>query len=112
VATIPQSVLISVGGVYGSADAASYAGEFLPLLDRHHLDNQMSAAIRTGFPIIFTNVFVATTTDNDPAVPYRDAFVSALNKLGIPASKANGSKVPSGDLEIIIGYRPEEVRTQ
>ena len=109
VKTLPQSVLVSVGGVYGSADAVSYAGEFVPLFDGRHLDNQTIPAIRTGFPITFTNVFVASPSDSDPACKYRDAFVGALIQLGIQARPANGSKVPPGNLELLIGFRPEEV---
>jgi hypothetical protein len=110
--TVPQSVLVSVGGVYGSGDAVSYAGEFLPLFQGRHLENQTTPAIRTGFPITFTGVFVATVSDQDSASKYRDAFVRTLNGLGIPARTANGSKVPPGDLEFLVGFRPEEVRQQ
>jgi len=98
VKTLPESVLVSVGGVYGSADAVSYAGEFVPLFDGRHLDNQATPTIRTGFPITFTNVFVATPSDSDPACKYRDAFVGALIQLGIQARPANGSKFPRAAL--------------
>jgi len=110
--TIPQSALIGVGSVYGSGDGDSYANQFFPLLAGRHYDNQTSPAIRTGFPVTFTGVFVATATDDDPSVQYRDAFVRELARLGIEAHPANGSKIRPGNLELVIGYRPEEVRRQ
>lgn len=110
--TLPPSVLVTVGGVYGSADAANYAGEFFPLFEGRHLDNQSLPAIRTGFPTTFTGVFVATRSDDDSANEYRNAFVNALNSIGIPANRADGSKVPPGDLEFLVGFRPEEVARQ
>jgi hypothetical protein len=108
--TMPQSVLVSVGALYGSGDAATYAGDFFPLFEGRHLDNQTVPAIRTGFPITFTGVFVATRSDEENAIKYRDAFVDALAGLGIPERSANGSKVPPGDLEFLVGFRPEEVK--
>lgn len=108
--TVPLSVQVSIGGVYGSGDADNYAGEFFPLFAGRHLANQSSPSIRSGFPAAFVGVFVATPTDDDPASAYRNALVDELNSLGITAHKANGSKVPSGNLELLIGFRPEEVR--
>jgi hypothetical protein len=108
--TIPSSVQVSIGSVYGSGDADNYAGEFFPLFVERHLENQSLPSIRTGFSAIFTGVFVCTPTDDDPASPYRNALVDKLNSLGITAQRANGSKVPSGNLELLIGFRPEEVR--
>jgi hypothetical protein len=110
--TMPPSVMVSVGGVYGSGDAVIYAGDFFPLFEGRHLDNQTTAAIRTGFSVDYTDVIVAARTDEDSAVPYRDALVKTLTSLGIPAHPANGSKVPPGDLEFLVGFRPEEVKQQ
>jgi hypothetical protein len=110
--TIPPSVMVTVGSVYGSGDADIYANQFLPLLDGRHYENQTTAAIRTGFPPEFTGVFVATTTDTDSAASYRDAFARRLIELGINAHSSSGSKISSGNLELLIGYRPEEVRRQ
>lgn len=110
--TVPQSVLIEVGSVYGSGDGDNYANQFFPLLTGRHYDNQTTPAIRTHFPVTFTGVFVATVTDNDPSAQYRDAFVKELGRLGINAHAANGSNVRPGNLELLVGYRPEEVRRQ
>jgi hypothetical protein len=107
---IPQTVLITVGSVYGSGDGDMYANQFFPLFDGRHYEHQSAASIRTGFPAEFTGVFVATTTEDDPAVAYRDAFVRKLVDLRINAAASNGSKVTKGNLELIIGYRPEEVK--
>jgi hypothetical protein len=107
--TLPPSVLITIGSVLGSADGNSYAVEFMPLFKGHLLDDQQTPSIKTGFPKEFAGVFVATTTDNDSASHYRDELVNTLVRLGIPAHKANGSKVKSGNLEFLIGYRLEEV---
>jgi hypothetical protein len=107
---IPQTVLITVGSVYGSGDGDMYANQFFPLFDGRHYEHQSAASIRTGFPAEFTGVFVATVTEDDPAVAYRDAFVRKLADLGINAAASNGSKVTKGNLELIIGYRPEEVK--
>jgi len=108
-AGIPSSVLVSVGGILGSSDASTYALDFFPLFDGRHLDSQTSPSVRTGFPTTFTDVFVASVTEDDIAVPYRDAFVDALNHLGVKARKANGSKLGTGNLEVLVGFRPEEV---
>jgi hypothetical protein len=108
--TLPPSVLVTIGGVYGCGDAVSYAGEFFPLFQARYLDNQTSPSIRTGFPTTFTDVFVATRTEEDSATKYRNAFADALNGLGIPAHRANGSKVPPGDLDFLVGFRPQEVK--
>jgi hypothetical protein len=110
--TIPQSVMIAVGSVYGSGDGDSYANQFFPLFAGRHYDSQTMPTIRTGFPVTFTGVFVATATDDDPSVQYRDAFVTELVRLGINAHPANGSKIQPGNLDLVIGYRPEEVRRQ
>jgi hypothetical protein len=107
--SIPLSVQVSVGSVYGSGDAALYAGEFFPLFGGRHLENQDGPVIRTGFPATFVGVIVATPTEDDPASPYRDELVDKLNSLGINAKKANGSKVPIGNIELVIGYRSEDV---
>jgi hypothetical protein len=108
--TLPPSVLVTIGGVYGCGDAVSYAGEFFPLFQARYLDNQTSPSIRTGFPTTFTDVFVATRTEEDSATKYRNAFADALNGLGIPAHRANGSTVPPGDLDFLVGFRPQEVK--
>jgi hypothetical protein len=108
--TIPQTVLVTVGSVYGSGDGDIYANQFLPLFDGRHYENQTAAAIRTGFPATFTGVFVATATEDDPATPYRDAFQKELVRLGINSRASNGSKVTPGNLELLVGYRPEEVK--
>jgi|SRR5208283_3414782 len=110
--TLPKSVLVTVGGVYGSGDAVSYAGDFLPLFGGRHLDNQTTPAIRTGFPTTFTDVIVATCSEEDSASQYRNAFVDTLVSLGIPAHRANGSKVAPGNLEFLVGFRPQEVKPQ
>jgi hypothetical protein len=107
--TIPSSVQVSIGSVYGSHDGDLYANDFFPLFDGRHLEN--ATLIRTRFPATFTNVFVATPTNDDPASIYRSALVEELNALGIAARPADGSKVPSGDLELIIGFSPEEVNS-
>ena len=110
--TIPQSIAISVGSVVGSGDGDNYANQFLPLLEGRRYDNQTASSLRTGFSVEFTGVYVATVTDDDPAAQYRDAFVRKLIDLGIDAHAAKGSKVSPGNLELLIGYRPEEVRRQ
>jgi hypothetical protein len=110
--TIPSSVQVSIGSVYGSIDADNYAGEFFPLFVGRHLENQNLPSIRTGFSAMYTGVFVCTPTDDDSASPYRNALVDRFNSLGITAQKANGCKIPSGNIELLIGFRPEEVRPQ
>lgn len=110
--TFPPSVLVTIGGIYGSGDAANYALDLFPLFEGRHLGNQTTPAIRTGFPTTWTNVFVATCSDDDSASQYRDALVRTLNSLGIQARAANGSKVAPGNLEILVGFRPEEVKPQ
>jgi hypothetical protein len=108
--TIPQSVLVLIGSVYGSGDGDIYANQFFPLFDGRHYEHQMGAVIRTGFPPAFTGVFVVTAREDDPATQYRDAFVKELISLGISARASNGSKITPGNLELLIGYRPEEVK--
>jgi hypothetical protein len=108
--TLPQSVLVTVGSVYGSSDGDIYASQFFSLFEGRHYENQTAASIRTGFPAEFTGVFVATTTEDDPAAPYRDALAKELMNVGISARVSNGSKISRGNLELLIGYRPEEVR--
>lgn len=109
--TLPSSVKIAVGSVYGSGDGDIYANQFLALLDDRRYQSQTGALIRTGFPPEFTGVFVATATDSDPALSYRDAFVKKLLDLGISARPSNGTKnVLPGNLDLLVGYRPEEVR--
>jgi hypothetical protein len=107
--TIPPSIQISIGSVVNSSDAENYALQLFPLFSGRHL-GQTAPALRTGFTMEYTGVFVATPTDEDPASPYRDAFVRELVRLGIDAKQRNGSKVPTGDMEIVVGFRPEEVR--
>jgi hypothetical protein len=51
---------------------------------------QDMAFIKMGFPVSFTNVWVATPTDDDPAAVYRDALVKKFNELGIPAPSGEG----------------------
>jgi hypothetical protein len=110
--TVPKSVLIAVGGVYGSGDAFNYAGDFLPLFEGRLLEDQKIPAIRTGFPTTFTDVIVATRSEDDSASQYRNVFVDTLISLGIPARRGNGSKVAPGNIEFLVGYRPQEVKPQ
>jgi hypothetical protein len=93
---MPKSVLVAIGSVIGSGDGDNYALLFFPLFDGRHLNNQTIPAIRTGFPATFTGVFVATGSEDDSASQYRNGLVDTLVRLGIPARRANGSKVASG----------------
>jgi hypothetical protein len=111
-AGIPSSVQTSIGSVYGSGDAAIYAEEFFPLLEGRHFDNESAPVIKTGFPAEYTDVFVATSSDSDAVSKYRDRLVDTMNGLGISARRANDPKMNPGVLEIIIGFRPEEVKRQ
>lgn len=110
--TVPGSVQVSIGSVIGASDGDSYANDFFPLFDGRHLDSQTAPSIRTGFQLTFTGVFVATPTDDDPARPYRDALVKKLKALGISVRPANGSKVPAGNLEVIVGFPPAVGKTR
>ena len=115
IASIPPSVSVSVGSVYGSGDASNYAIEFFPLFDGRHLNTQVTPDIRTGFPAtdMFTDVLVATTTENDSAVEYRNKLVDVLNHLGVKARRVNGdTSIASGNIELLIGFRAEEVKPQ
>jgi len=110
VKTLPPSVKVAIGGVYGSGDAVTYAAEFIPLFNGRLIANQTTPAIKTGFPITWTGVFVAVATEEDSATKYRNELVDKLISLGIPARKANGGQVPRGSLELLVGFRPEEVK--
>lgn len=109
VSLLPATVLVTIGSIIGSGDGDTYALEFFPLFDGHHLDNETIPRLRTGFPATYTDVFVATVSDSDTASQYRDGLVDTLISLGIPAHKANGSKISPGNFELLIGFRPEEV---
>jgi hypothetical protein len=98
--------------VIGASDGDSYANDFFPLFYGRHLDSQTAPSIRTGFQVTFIGVFIATPTDGDAARPYRDGLVKKLKALGIPARPANGSKVPAGSLEVIVGFPPEVAKTR
>jgi len=110
--SLPLSVGVTVGSVIGSSDGDAYATLFFPLFDGHHLEGETAPRIRTGFPDTFSGVFVATGSDSDAVSSYRDALVETLVRLGIPAHKANGSKVSTGNLELLVAFRPEEVKKQ
>jgi hypothetical protein len=112
VAAMPASVMITVGSILGSGDGDTYALLFFPLFEGRHLDNQVAPTIRTGFPATFTDVIVAIGKEDDSAARYRNVLVDTLINLGVAAHRANGSKVAPGHLEVLIGFRPEEVKPQ
>lgn len=109
---IPESIKVTVGAVYGSADAASYAGMFIPLLSGKLADSQNIPSIKVGIPTSFTGVFVLSSTETDTTVTSRNAFVDVMTSLGILAHTGNVDGVSPGRLELLVSFRPEEVTPQ